>query len=203
MSIRVFEVMRTVKCAVLLCMFLSGEAYALPDVKVTLKVIDGAGQPIEGASASVNFKAGTEGNTETESTDSDGLATLSGSSTRFVEYGAGKEGYYPTWYQKSYTKFTGTTGFRRWQPWNETLTLVLKKIKEPRALYISDHRGGSKEYAPSLEIPGLDREYGYDLIVRDWVGRFQGSCRLKLKITPPFLSLFLDSGELRLLDPSS
>lgn len=151
----------------LICFAASGNAFALPDVKVTLKVVDDEGVPIEGASASVNFKAGTEGNTETERTDSEGLATLSGSSTRFVEYGAGKEGYYPTWYQKSYVKFTGMKGFRRWQPWNETLTIELRKIKNPRALYIGGFTGGSKDRVVTL--PGNDKKYGYDLIAKDWV----------------------------------
>jgi hypothetical protein len=35
-----------------------------------------------------------------------------------------------------------------------------------------------------------------------WVGRFQDSCRQKLKITPPRFPFFLDSNELRLSDPS-
>ncbi|HEY9200504.1 MAG TPA: Ig-like domain-containing protein [Gammaproteobacteria bacterium] len=144
------------------------QAFALPDVKVTLKVIDDEGQPVDGASASVNFKAGSEGNTDTERTDSDGLATLSGSSTRFIEYGAGKEGYYSTWYQKSYSKFTGMTGFRRWQPWNETLTLELRKIKNPRDLYIGNTSGSSSNGTP-IKLPGTDKEYAYDLIARDWV----------------------------------
>jgi PAS domain-containing protein len=34
------------------------------------------------------------------------------------------------------------------------------------------------------------------------VGRFQDSCRLKLKITPPRFPFFMDSNELRLSDPS-
>ena len=33
-------------------------------------------------------------------------------------------------------------------------------------------------------------------------GRFQDSCRLKLKITPPRFPFFLDSNELQLSDPS-
>ena len=146
---------------------ISGNALALPDVKISLKVVDEEGQPIDGVIAGVNFKAGTEGNTKTERTDSEGLATLSGSSTRFIEYGAGKEGYYPTWYQKSYTKFTGMKGFRRWQPWNETLNIMLRKIKKPIALYIGDLKEGYNSSA--LSLPGADKEYSYDLIAKDWV----------------------------------
>ncbi len=54
-------------------------------------------------------------------------------------------------------------------------------------------------------IKRFDPKFSWDTqhIQAHEIGRFQGSCRLKLKITPPFLSLFLDSGELRLLDPSS
>jgi hypothetical protein len=154
--------------ASIFCLLMSAESAALPDVKVTLKVIDEDNLPIEGASATVNFKAGTEGNSKTEKTDSDGLATLSGSSTRFIEYGAGKEGYYPTWYEKSYTKFTGMTGFRHWEPWNETLTLTLRKIIDPRALYIGNNKTGGYTGQP-MELPGSNKEYGYDLISRDWV----------------------------------
>jgi hypothetical protein len=152
----------------LLCLLLPDIALALPDVKVTLKVLDEAGLPVEGATATVNFQAGTEGNSESERTDSGGLATLTGSSTRFIEYGASKEGYYSTWYQKSYTEFTGIKGFRRWQPWNETLTLVLREIKNPVALYIGNNRFGSSVGEP-IKLPGLDNEYGYDLIEQDWV----------------------------------
>jgi hypothetical protein len=151
----------------LIYLAVSSNAFALPDVKVTLKIVDDKGVPVEGASATVNFKAGTEGNSDTEKTDSDGLATLSGSSTRFIEYGAGKEGYYPTWYQKSYTKFTGMKGFRKWQPWNEMLTVELRKIKNPRALYIGGFTGGSKDSV--VELPGTDKEYAYDLTAKDWV----------------------------------
>jgi len=152
----------------LACIFMSANAYALPDVKVTLRVIDEEGSPVSDASATVNFKAGTEGNSKTKRTDADGLVTMSGSSTRFIEYGAGKEGYYSTWYEKSYTKFTGMTGFREWQPWDETLTLVLKKIKNPRALYIGNNKGGSSIGVP-IPIPSLGKEYSYDLIEKDWV----------------------------------
>ena len=156
------------KYTILFCLFCSGNIYALPDVKMTLKVVEDNGEPIENAHATVNFKAGMEGASETEKTDSDGLATLSGSSTRFIEYGAGKEGYYPTWYEKSYTDFTGMMGFRKWQPWNETLEVELRKIKNPRALYIGGHKGGTF-FSPSLKLPGLDKEYGYDLMADDWV----------------------------------
>jgi len=130
-------------------------------------VVDEAGVPIKGADATVNFKAGTEGNSKTKRTNSKGMATLSGSFTRFTEYGASKEGYYPTWYEKSYTDFTGMTGFRRWQPWNETLKIELRKIIKPRDLYIGNHdvsRAGD-----AIDLPSLDKEYGYDLIVEDWV----------------------------------
>ena len=116
-------------------------AFALPSVKVTLHVVDEAGVPIKGAHATVNFKAGTEGNSKTKRTNSKGMAALSGSSTRFIEYGAVKEDYYPTWYEKSYIEFTGMTGFRRWQPWNETLTLVLRKIINPTSIVYREPSG--------------------------------------------------------------
>jgi len=152
----------------ILFVFISSNASALPDVKVTLKVVDENGMPVAGAMAAVNFQAGMDGSVEKEETDSEGMATMSGSSTRFIEYGAGKDGYYSSWYSKSYTEFTGMTGFRKWQPWNETLTVVLRKIINPRALYIGNNKGGSSVGVP-IPMPNLGKEYGYDLIVNDWV----------------------------------
>ncbi|MFK5894079.1 MAG: Ig-like domain-containing protein [Pseudomonadota bacterium] len=150
-----------------LFLLLSMQALAMPSVKVTLKVIDENGVPIESAKAVVNFAVGTDGNTESEITDSDGLAILSGSSTRFIEYGAVKDGYYISWFEKSYQEVTGFTGFRRWQPWDETLIVKLKEIIKPRPLYIGDHRPGSPYNI--IKMPGINKEYSYDLIAGDWV----------------------------------
>lgn len=153
--------------AIFLLYFLTiSNALSMPTVKVTLKVVDEAGVPIDGAKAGVNFATGTSGHSDSGVTDADGLLTLSGSSTRFISYGAKKEGYYGSTYRKDYNEVTGITGFRHWEPWNETLVIELRKIKNPRALYIGDRRPGGGKY---VDIPGLNKEYGYDLVVGDWV----------------------------------
>jgi hypothetical protein len=44
---------------------------------------------------------------------------------------------------------------------------VLRKIKNPRELYIGNLQG--KRLGKPITIPGKGREYGYDLIAQDWV----------------------------------
>ena len=171
--------MQRSKTILFICLLVaSGLAHALPTAKITLKVIDENGLPVKGAKVAANFSVGGSGSLDKNRTDSDGLATLSNSGIRHVEYGAHKEGYYRSGNEFDFKSISGITGFRRWQPWNETLTLVLKKIKNPRALYIGSHKGGSY-LSPSINMPGyqkrkvydlgLGEEYAYDLVVDDWV----------------------------------
>jgi len=156
------------KLGLILFLILSvNNAYALPTAKITIKVVDQDGVPVEGAKVAANFSVGGSGSLDKGRTDSEGLATLSNSGIRHVEYGAHKEGYYRSGNEYDFKNITGITGYRRWQPWNESLTLVLNKIKNPRALYIGNHQG--KRLGKSLELPMLNKKYGYDLMAGDWV----------------------------------
>lgn len=158
---------------VLLVLF-SENAFALPDAKITVKVVDEAGQPIEGANAGIGFRkpsgqtfGGIIGKGQRGLTDANGLFTAQGATEPFVGIGASKEGYY-----RSFTKYnfnyneSGMIGFRKWQPWNPTVEVVLKKKIKPIPLY-AVKQGIDNEQ--SLAIPGLNEFFGYDLIARDWV----------------------------------
>jgi len=146
-------------------------AVALPTAKLTLKVVDEASNPIEGAESGLIFYTATWGkpvNTrDKDITDSNGLFTGSGGSSQYIGYGATKDGYYRTWGGKfRMDSISGIPGFRRWQPWNPTVEVVLKKKINPIALYAHNMQLLTKKLP---EIPVLNRFIGYDLIARDWV----------------------------------
>lgn len=152
--------------------FLADSVAAEPTVKITLKVVDENNRPIEGAGAGLTFVLPGKGlSTKTEGdrgiTDSDGLFTGSGESPQYVDYGANKAGYYGTGGKIRMKKITGILGFRRWEPWNPVIDIVLKKKINPIPMYAHRMDSVQSEYLP--EIPVLDRFVGYDLIERDWV----------------------------------
>lgn len=138
--------------------------HALPTGKITLKVVDENGAPIEDAKAAANFNVGGSGRTDKDITDSDGLATLSSSGIRHVEYGAHIDGYYRTVGEYDFDDLWGIIGIRRWQPWNPTITVVLKKKINPTSLYAKSLLSGN-----SIKIPKLNEPIGFDLKEGDWV----------------------------------
>lgn len=156
------------KIGLLLSLMLPVAALALPTAKYTLKVVDESGMPIQGANASISFmqpnSTGWGGKTNFVSGDTDinGIYTGQGETEQYGVYGAGAEGFYDTSFKYTGLKsVTGILGFRRWQPWNPTLEVVLKKIKNPIAMYAYD--------TDWIELPKKGEFVGYDLIKQDWL----------------------------------
>jgi len=152
----------------LFLLIISFNLQALPKAKITLKVVDELGVPIEGAKAITGFTMpvktgwGSRAAGSNGLTDSDGLFSAEGETEPYVGLGAMKEGYYRT--QDTYDGFKEVAGFiglRKWQPWNPTIELVLKEIKKPISLYAYKIRG--------IELPVLNKFIGFDLVARDWV----------------------------------
>jgi len=52
----------------------------------------------------------------------------------------------------------------RWLPWNPTVELVLKRIKDPVPMYV--RRVGWRYFA---KLPALEKPVGFDLMKSDWV----------------------------------
>ncbi len=154
-----------VACA-LLCARCS-DAAVYPLAKVTLKVVDESGKPIEGADAGVNFwrplpaGKGWGGQSLNKSglTNRKGLWTTVGWGGPSISYGARKQGYYPTGLDYEYKKL----GLGMWRPWNPTLTVVLRKKRNPVAMYMKD---------VDIEMPKLGAPVGYDLVVGDLVAPY-------------------------------
>jgi len=87
-----------------------------------------------------------------------------------------KEGYYGSFCRgysgtSVFTGISGLLGFRRWQPWNPTLTVVLKKIKNPIPLYKRVF-GTENTDQPEHRLPKANEYVGFDLIESDWVAPY-------------------------------
>jgi hypothetical protein len=143
----------------------------LPTVKATLLVVDEYGVPLEGADAGLGFSSpkkegwGSKSSGTRGLTDEGGLFTNSGSTDRILRYGAKLSGYYPSRYKfRSFIGVSGILGFRKWQPWNPTLKVVLRKIKKPIPMYA--HR------TTLITIPKNNEIIGYDLVKHDWVSPY-------------------------------
>lgn len=140
----------------------------LPKAKVTLRALDEDGKPIEGAEAHLSFEQSVPsfggGSVVPVTGFTDARGEFSGEGHSFNTKGGRltKKGYYsgsatPFKFEKS--------ALGKWEPWNPTLDVVLKKIINPIPMYARKVGHGVKR----VEIPGAGGSHGFDLIESDWV----------------------------------
>ena len=144
-------------------------AFSSPTAKLTAKVIDEAELPVAGAQVILSFsgaKIGDGGGLTSFGkeglSDSDGLFSGSAATLPLVGVVIDKKGYY-----RSIQKYEFTSRsllLNRWQPWNPTIDVVLKKIRNPVPMF---HK--FVEWEP---VPALDKPVGYDLEKGDWVAPY-------------------------------
>ncbi len=137
-------------------------ALDLPEAKVVVKVIDEDNKPLEGVEILIGFQSqqGLDRRikeiAERGITLSDGLYSASKKCTDYIAYSAEKKGYY-----KSHGEFHfNSSSNGRWQPWNQQVTLVLRKIINPVPMYARKL---------DLELPAIGKDIGFDFIKYDWV----------------------------------
>ena len=96
-------------------------------------------------------------------TNAEGLATVSFTSERGdCNYGIYDiPGYYST--RNLLYKFKEMKD-GRWEPWNPVVDVVLKPVIKPIPMYARKIGGGGP-----VEIPELNKPFGFDLMVGDWV----------------------------------
>jgi len=137
-----------------------------PILKLTLRVTDDEGTPVEGATASFGGERRPRGPGESSKGVSlegktDALGVFTGElevwNARQSGYSVMKLGYYPV-SQHSYSAKSVIRG--KWQPWNPTIDVLLKRIKNPVPMYAKRVERG---------LPALGEKIGYDLLVGDWV----------------------------------
>ena len=119
-------------------------------------------KPISNALVRVNFEQ-SDGNQKTiaDSTDTSGAATIEGSTRSSIGGGVYKNGYYRSTFSLPFaTGQERITDDGRWLPWNPTIPVVLKPIREPTHMLISYKH---------LRIPRMDEPLGFDIMKHDWI----------------------------------
>lgn len=135
--------------------------------RVTFRVVNDEGRPVVGAKVGVSWenaeatKPSERIKTAEDITDQDGRVTLEGKTfVSGISYGANKKGHYAAWGLRYYFK---DTRLLRWQPWDPTVEVVLKRIKNPVPMYAKRVHGA---------VPAKDVDVGYDFAVGDWVAPY-------------------------------
>lgn len=154
----------------LFCFLFFGEVafgFEYAKAKTTLKVIDEKGDVVVGATAGIGFfnKKNSKG-AESYKGKTDIAGQFTASATTHGEFGyfIDKEGYYRTSGKyREWFKGNGKVKNGRWEPWNPTVPVVLKKIKNPVPMYAKRVRE---------VIPTFDKPWGYDLQRGDWVAPY-------------------------------
>jgi hypothetical protein len=166
--------------ALLIIFLVHSKAQELPDLdpitgelvelKATVKVIGEDGLPIAGADAHVrvlNLERYKDGSNDFKGiTNEKGEFTVqSNTSDSFIPISVKMEGFYSSEikYQYPYELNKNIKLGEKLQPWNPTIPITLKKIGKAAPMYA---RTDNRE---ARYFPGQNLEYGYDLILDDWV----------------------------------
>lgn len=161
--------MTTKTCLILSLLLLSCTTCLGQRVEMTVKVVDEFGKPVPGATAGIGtFQRWRPGEGFGEDiykdikakTDTNGMVTLKGRTPRgYVPYGIDPmPGYY---YTSGSNYWFPTARNGEWKPWNPTVVVVLRPILNPVPMYA--------KWAQSLVLPEIDKEFGCDLMIGDWV----------------------------------
>ena len=142
--------------------------------KATFHVVDTDGNSVADAAISASFFSGesTRG-----LTDADGLFTVSGRTLNgsSLLYRVTKQGFYETWATYKLEK----RGYRclengRWIPWNPTLRVTLKDIRNPIPMYLR---------RIDLPMPVQSTPVGFDFEAGDWVAPYGQGIHPDMQLT--------------------
>jgi hypothetical protein len=143
-------------------------AFDFPLAKVTIKIVDEGGNPIDAAKASISFELpkgseqGIRDVAEKGVTGADGVFSASSRTGTLIAYSAEKQGYY-----KSYGEYHfATSANGRWQPWNPEFKLVLRKIENPVPMYARDTK------MSPISLLEANKGVGFDFIEYDWIAPY-------------------------------
>lgn len=136
--------------------------------KVSLRVLDDVGIPVTNTNVHVWFSSYGRPQDNADwyvATDTNGVVTVSHRTNEDLSWLVRKEGYYETHGRIQFRdRKTDSPKVKdgKWQPYGETCTVVLKKIKNPIRLRNSDARVRHK-------YPESGKWVGFDLELCDWV----------------------------------
>ncbi|MEN8136764.1 MAG: hypothetical protein ABFS18_14715 [Thermodesulfobacteriota bacterium] len=144
---------------------MASSAYGSPTAKLTVKVVDEQGVPIQGAKTYISFAKpnysgiGVADILKKGMSDKEGLFSSKSSTMNYIGVSAKKEGYYHS--DVSYEFTSRSKLLRRWEPWNPTVEVVLKKKRNPVPMYMKG--------TGWIQVPATGTSVGYDLEKGDWV----------------------------------
>lgn len=136
---------------------------AYPTAKITALVVDDNKVPVSNANVSISFvkpktnEWGLDTYNIKGKSDINGLFSASGEGIESVGVFVMKDEYYSS---GDGVKLTSKQG-NRWEPWNPTVEVVLKKKRNPVLMYIKGTNW--------IEVPAQGIPVGYDLEIGDWV----------------------------------
>ena len=148
------------------CAYAQTATQSMPQWKATVKVVDEAGQPVEGATVTIGYyippPASRPTSIATDAkrgvTDTNGLFTASEySRSPDLFVGVIKGGYY-----KTHVDYELGPEYKA-AKWSPELTLVLKRIGKPIPMYAKWVNVG---------MPVLDKPIGFDLMAGDWIAPY-------------------------------
>ena len=136
--------------------------FVAPEWKVTVQAVDETGRSVPDVQASVGYvkpHSGDRAESIDGRTDTNGIFTASGRSYSRLYLNVKKDGYHSA--GKIYDIYV--TDKPRYEPWNPTITLPLKKIGQPIAMYAK---------SLNLGMPVFGKPAGFDLMIGDWVAPY-------------------------------
>jgi len=132
--------------------------------KVTFRIIDSKGKPVENANVNVAFShsdSHVNDDVFDKPTDTNGLCMVSGISVDQMNFTITKPRHYKTEGQYWFYPGAGRSiDNGRWQPWNPTNTVTLKERSNPVPMYANN---------VEMPVPIRDVPVGFDLEIGDWV----------------------------------
>jgi hypothetical protein len=90
--------------------------------------------------------------------DAEGIFTGKANASARIGITVRKDGYY---FSRQLYEFTSRSLLNRWEPWNPTIEVVLKKKRNPVGMY-DNHR-------TTYQVPKFGIPIGFDLVKEDWV----------------------------------
>lgn len=137
------------------------------EARECFRVVDSDGTAVSNASVCCAFKVSAGGSgfkSVYGDTDVNGLCTIIGTCKAYMDYCVEKDSFYSSCGKIDYMETHSVPAVidGRWQPYGETRTVVLKRIKNPIRLRDPDARCRHK-------YPEPGKWTGFDLEVCDWV----------------------------------
>lgn len=135
------------------------------EVKLLMHIVDDQGSAIPGARISYGFSDGyNKFKHHVGNSNQEGNYKIIGNCRFYVSYNVCKEGFYATEGKVDYanSKICPAVVEGKWQPYGENISVVLKRIHDPRTEFVSDE-------IQEFGIPSTGKWLPFDLEKQQWL----------------------------------